>query len=196
MVIAKLDKYRNETLEFENEEGEKMEIIKNTRSAEECRKKYQKDFLTHGSKTGCCPHCGAVTKTIVFYKSRFIYEGFKMSEEEGKFQKKISSCFSCEYYCLLLINIFLGEEFINVSNVSRKERKKGEKEKTELNPEEIRNHFRELWSTDPDIFISLFPMLKNKTSKYPTDLFFIETLAVPPPKTRPCQYMSGKNYTQ
>ena len=69
-----------------------------------------------------------------------------------------------------------------------------EKEKIELNPEEIRNHFRELWSTDPDIFISLFPMLKNKTSKYPTDLFFIETLAVPPPKTRPCQYMSGKNY--
>ena len=90
MVIAKLDKYRNETLEFENEE-DKMEIIKNTRSAEECRKKYQKDFLTHGSKTGCCPHCGAVTKTIVFYKSRFIYEGFKMSEEEGKFHKNNSS---------------------------------------------------------------------------------------------------------
>ena len=85
MVIAKLDKYRNETLEFGNNEDEKMEIIKNTRSAEECRKKYQKDFLTHGSKTSCCPHCGAVTKTIVFYKSRFIYEGFKMGDEEGNF---------------------------------------------------------------------------------------------------------------
>ena len=101
MVIAKLDKYRNETLEFENEE-DKMEIIKNTRSAEECRKKYQKDFLTHGSKTGCCPHCGAVTKTIVFYKSRFIYEGFKMSEEEGKFHKK-----KILYFLLLVVYIIV-----------------------------------------------------------------------------------------
>ena len=108
MVIAKLDKYRNETMLFETEE-EKMEIIKNTRSAEECRKKYLKDFLTHGSKTGCCPHCGAVTKTIVFYKSRFIYEGFKMGDEEGKFNnfsfyiKKIEKS-----YCIifLLNNMF------------------------------------------------------------------------------------------
>jgi hypothetical protein len=31
-------------------------------------------------------------------------------------------------------------------------------------------------------------MLKQTKADYPPDLFFVETLGVPPPKTRPCQY--------
>ena len=34
-------------------------------------------------------------------------------------------------------------------------------------------------------------MLRNRSSPYPTDLFFVEVLSVPPPKTRPCQYTAG-----
>ena len=31
----------------------------------------------------------------------------------------------------------------------------------------------------------------NIESKYPTDLFFVDVLSVPPPKSRPCQYTGG-----
>jgi hypothetical protein len=34
-------------------------------------------------------------------------------------------------------------------------------------------------------------MLKGLDSAYPTDVFFLEVLAVPPPKSRPCQFAGG-----
>ena len=68
MIIAKLDRFKKEALASTLDN----ELIKNTRSIEALRKSYNKDFLTQSSKSSCCPNCGAVTKTIVFYKSRFV----------------------------------------------------------------------------------------------------------------------------
>ena len=41
---------------------------------------------------------------------------------------------------------------------------------------------------DHELLSYLFPMLKHTQSSRPTDLFFMDTLGVPPPKTRPCMY--------
>ena len=162
-VNAKLDQFRKDVLEkLESSE----EMIENTRSVEALRKNYNKDFMTQSSKSSACANCGAITKSIVFYRSRFIYEGLK-------------------------IDVNNEDNEMNVSIAARKQRKMGEREKTELKADELKSHFRALWETDADIFKSLYPMLRNKTTAYPTDLFFIEVLAVPPPKTRPCQYMAG-----
>ena len=34
-------------------------------------------------------------------------------------------------------------------------------------------------------------MLREMTNEYPTDVFFVDVLAVPPPKARPCQFTGG-----
>ena len=70
-IIAKLDRYRLEALE----DVDKEDKIKSTRSVEALRKSYHKEFLYQAQKTKACIECQAATKSIVFYRSRFIYEG-------------------------------------------------------------------------------------------------------------------------
>ena len=67
----RLDRYRLEALEDVNKEDK----IKSTRSVEALRKSYHKEFLYQAQKTKACIECQAATKSIVFYRSRFIYEG-------------------------------------------------------------------------------------------------------------------------
>lgn len=120
-------------------------------------------------------------------RSRFIYEGSKRDEDE--------------------------DDDVGQKRLGRPS-KKNDWDQTELNPEEIRKHFRQLWVEDPEIMCHLYPMLKTvdtgykikeddygikseqdeeeeALNKHPTDVFFVECLAVPPPKTRPCQFMAG-----
>ena len=93
------------------------EITQNTRSVEALRKIYNKEFFNMSSKSSACSNCGAVTKSIVFYRSRFIYEGLK-------------------------IDVVTEENDLNTSNAARKQRKMGEREKTELKPDELKAHLR------------------------------------------------------
>ena len=178
-IIRKLDEFLSEKLvSSSDEEGDKLDSSwvsnrkwtenkeRNTRSIESLRKTYNKEFMAQNPKSSC-PHCGSVTKTIVFYKSRFIYEGIKLEAGDGNDND----------------GSFLG---------SKRSRKAGTgREKTELNPEELKNHFRELWTWDRELLSRMFPMLKNNSDEYPTDVFFIDVLAVPPPKSRPSQYTGG-----
>merc|ERR1712180_130702 len=113
-IIAKLDRYRLEALE----DVDKEDRIKSTRSVEALRKSYHKEFLYQAQKTKACIECQAATKSIVFYRSRFIYEGYKADPDED-------------------------EGFS-----SKKSRKDGPKEKTELKPDELKKHFRKLWEKD------------------------------------------------
>ncbi|CAB4066759.1 DNA-directed RNA polymerase II subunit RPB1,DNA-directed RNA polymerase I subunit RPA1 [Lepeophtheirus salmonis] len=63
------------------------------------------------------------------------------------------------------------------------------KNKTELNPEELQRHLRETWLKDSNILKFMYPMLKDCSDmEHPTDIFFLNVVAVPPPKSRPCQY--------
>lgn len=167
LVMKKLDRFlAEEVTDDDDDYVENEDPVKNTRITESLRKGYNKEFLSHNTKSSCCSNCGAVTKTIVFYKpkSRFIYEGFKLNTEDDDSQGPRVD--------------------------SKKKRKLGDREKTELNPEELKQHLRELWAWDPEIMSNLFPMLK-KPCDFPTDRFFVDVLLVPPPKTRPCQYTGG-----
>ena len=82
---------------------------------------------------------------------------------------------------------------IGSSSSARKRKKMGVSEKTELNAEELKRHFSLVWSEDSQVLTYLFPMLAKSNLKIPMDVFFIDVLAVPPPKTRPCQF-TGKSY--
>ena len=91
----------------------------NTRSIEQLRKEYCKRLLGQGKET-TCPQCGASTKKITLYKSRFIYEGIPRAEEgeeEG------------------------GADLMDLSGMKRISR--GAKpEKSYLDPADLRDHFR------------------------------------------------------
>ena len=55
----------------------------------------------------------------------------------------------------------------------------------------IREHFREVWKNDENLFKSLFPVLKSTNCQYPTDIFFLEVIPVTPPKFRPVDFTNG-----
>ena len=167
------------------ESVQEFEQIKSTRNVESLRKSYNKEFLNQHAKSSACLHCGSVTKNIVFFKSRFIYEGFKLREVEND-----------------------GSQNFSMASSIRKRGKSqaGEREKTELTSQEIKDHFRSLWQTDNKLLATLFPMLEQEESRelsdgrketnsdnsgWPTDVFFVDVIAVPPPNTRPCQYTGG-----
>jgi hypothetical protein len=95
----------------------------------------------------------------LLYVSRYLYDGDKFGEE--------------------------NEE--ESSSKGNQKKSAQSREKTELNPKEIKEHLRYLWAWDHEALLYMFPLLKYSTDNSPTDLFFIDNLAVPPPKTRPCQ---------
>ena len=66
-----------------------------------------------------------------------------------------------------------------------------EREKSEMTPAELRDHFRSLYSTDHDLLRHLFPVMKRTDLKHPTDVLFLEAVPVPPPRARPCQFTGG-----
>ena len=78
-IIKKLDEFLSEKLHLSSSENEDesspksplptlaVQRERNTRSIESLRKTYNKEFLATNTK-GSCPHCGSVTKSIVFFK--------------------------------------------------------------------------------------------------------------------------------
>ena len=151
------DKKGNELVDFDKNYT--------TRSIEQLRKEYSKRLLTQGKET-TCPQCGANTKKIALYKSRFIYEGIRLSDT--------------------------GDEEVELSLMGVKKKSRGvEREKSEMNPAELRDHFRSLFSVDHELLRHLFPVMKSSGLKHPTDVLFLEVIPVPPPRARPCQFTGG-----
>ena len=149
----------------DDKDREGMKTNYTTRSIEQLRKEYCKRLLTQGKET-TCPQCGANTKKIALYKSRFIYEGIRMTET--------------------------GDEEVEMSLSGIKKKSRGtEREKSEMTPAELRDHFRALYSTDHELLQHLFPVMKRTDLKQPTDVLFLEVIPVPPPRTRPCQFTGG-----
>jgi len=140
----------------------------NTRSIEQLRKEYGKKLLLQG-KESTCPQCGTSTKRITLYKSRFIYEGTRMVDT-GDNDDDVE---------------------LDLMGVQRRTTKGGEREKSEMNPTELRDHFRSLFSQDHELIGHLFPVMKRVELAHPTDVLFLDVLPVPPPRVRPVQFTGG-----
>jgi len=142
---------------------------KHTRSVEELRRRYRKEFVDASKGGGVCKHCGAHTLSVRRYRNRIIYEGAKLPNED--------------------------QEEMMKDNTPSKTRVSKVKVKAELNAEELRRHFRELWQHEAAVLAHVFPALKRVAletrSEHPTDIFFLDLVAVPPPRSRPCQIAAG-----
>jgi DNA-directed RNA polymerase I subunit RPA1 len=54
-----------------------------------------------------------------------------------------------------------------------------------------RDHLREVWKNDRELFGELYPVLKTVNCENPTDIFFLEVIPVIPPKFRPMNAVNG-----
>ena len=165
VLVKKLTEFRDSQLLANcGETGSLM-----TRSIEGLRKEYTKAVMALG-REGTCAHCGSVTSKLTLYKGRFIYEGLKMDELEQE-----------------------DRDLQLLGARKRPTRGKGvEREKSELNPTELRSHFRTLYSSDHTLLEHLFPVMHSSSLPHPTDVLFLEVLPVPPPRSRPCQVTGGR----
>jgi len=140
----------------------------NTRSIEGLRKEYCKKVMLQGKET-TCPQCGSSTKNICLYKSRFIYEGSKMmdtGDTEDDFD-------------------------LDLMGVKKRTTRGGPAEKLEMNPAELKDHFRILYTHDHELLGHLFPVMKRVDLANPTDVLFMDVVPVPPPRVRPVQFTGG-----
>ena len=60
-------------------------------------------------------------------------------------------------------------------------------EQVYLTPSDIRNHMKELWKSAGEILSKIFGTLDGSLSpgSHPTDVFFLDVIAVPPSRFRP-----------
>jgi hypothetical protein len=106
---------------------------------------------------------------IIRSKSWFVYEGTKTSEEDKNED---------------------DQEDIRAAAAMgmRRRRQRGaantEREKSELNPQELMEHLRATYREDPELMNHLFPVFREDGVRlaHPTDLLFIQILPVPPPR--------------
>lgn len=55
-----------------------------------------------------------------------------------------------------------------------------------------RDHLRQVWKHDENIFCQLYPVLAKTTTEHPTDVFFLEIIPVIPNKFRPVNFTNGQ----
>lgn len=84
-----------------------------------------------------------------------------------------------------LMTTILSEENFEGKVVARSE-------PTFMTPIEAQNHLRALWTNYSDFIMALAPVLRNVKREHPTDAFFVEVVAVPPPKVRPVNFIRDK----
>lgn len=60
-----------------------------------------------------------------------------------------------------------------------------------VTPEQVRNALRKVWLKDSELLKHLYPILGCSEWENPTDMFFLHTLLVIPPKYRPCDFQNG-----
>ncbi|XP_044762771.1 DNA-directed RNA polymerase I subunit RPA1 [Coccinella septempunctata] len=62
-----------------------------------------------------------------------------------------------------------------------------------VTPNESRGYLRQICKNELDFLVLLAPVLNTgKDMEYPTDIFYFEILPVPPPMSRPANYVKGK----
>lgn len=61
-----------------------------------------------------------------------------------------------------------------------------------FNLQRYRDHLREVWKYDKEVFCQLYPVLSKTNTEHPTDVFFLEVIPVIPNKFRPVNFSNGQ----
>ncbi|CAL8145005.1 unnamed protein product [Orchesella dallaii] len=147
-----------------------------TRNLESLKHAVAKRAFSHAKNRKKCGLCGSMCKKLMLFESRMVYSMGGSKDNKDDYPEETV------------------EDLLNNSitpRSSRFENKSGGVQKY-LTPMEAMNHLRKMWEKDADFLKSLFPVLSSTTTKYPTDLFFVEVVGVPPPKNRAAQVVNNQ----
>ena len=114
----------------------------------------------------------------------------------GKFWKECGSFTCCPFCTSPLIKLALmNSRFMKKNAAARKVAADDDltsdsvDSQSFLTPKQIQMTLRKCWKNDKVVLSSLYPILSSVEREYPTDLFFLNTLLVIPPKFRPYNRM-------
>ncbi|XP_045123262.1 DNA-directed RNA polymerase I subunit RPA1-like isoform X2 [Portunus trituberculatus] len=90
-------------------------------------------------------------------------------------------------------------EEVEAEKEQRREEEENEEEKSNtildaqsyITSEQARDILRKCWHKNQEVLSALYPVLAASELEHPTDIFFLNTLMVVPPKFRPCNYREG-----
>ncbi|XP_067005797.1 DNA-directed RNA polymerase I subunit RPA1 [Anabrus simplex] len=119
-------------------------------------------------------------------------ESLKNSYTHGTFSKTVNN--NCAHCGSKVRKITLVQNKL-MTNVIAPDEDKQSKPKTvatNILPEQARNYLRDIWKQEQDLITALAPVLKNSSTDFPTDIFFLDIIPVPPPKSRPVNILDGK----
>ncbi|KAF8795893.1 DNA-directed RNA polymerase I subunit RPA1 like protein [Argiope bruennichi] len=167
VIISKLEKKFNDAVNKAKSNDQSQYPVK---SVVECRRDIIKSFVKAymmGAK-GRCPHCRAVKKKIVKYNMRLVYR----DNAKAVSIESTSGVMAAEPN--------LPNEIVN----------------KELMPEEARKHLLLLWENDQVFLSHFFKTLgqKHSAGSCPVDMFFMDTILVPPSRFRRLNVMKGRKY--
>ena len=80
---------------------------------------------------------------------------------------------------------------LDLMGVKKRTTRGGPSEKLEMNPAELKDHFRTLYTHDHELLGHLFPVMNRVDLANPTDVLFMDVVPVPPPRVRPVQFTGG-----
>ncbi|GBM77438.1 DNA-directed RNA polymerase I subunit RPA1 [Araneus ventricosus] len=166
-IISKLEKKFKEAVDEAKFNNPNRHPVK---SVVECRRDIVKSFVKTymmGAK-GQCSHCGISKKKLVKYNMRLVYR----DTAKPVTIESTSGVMAAEP--------ILPNEIVN----------------KELMPEEARKHLLLLWENDQVFLSHFFKTLGQKQTdgSCPIDMFFMDTILVPPSRFRRLNVMKGKKY--
>ena len=140
------------------------------------------DFLKSMSSVTKCPHCSApVRKVRQEHQSKVFLRGLS--------SKQATSWMIAQRKEQARQNATQVSEEPDVQEVESEE---SCQQLTIITPQHAQNHLRAMWRNDPLLLAALFSSLRivddskaASSSAFPTDLFFLDVIAVPPSRFRP-----------
>nr|CAD7199685.1 unnamed protein product [Timema douglasi] len=163
LVKQKLDDFQKTVVSCSVPICIKSEVF--TKSVESLKNKLLEAVVKYVSETKTCRSCEKPMKKLTFFQNKLMTSVTKV---------ETSSKFSSASQDPILQNA------------------KSKSAITTIMPNEQRDHLRKLWPENCDFITAILPVLKTSSLQYPTDIFFMDLVSVPPPKTRPVNYVDNK----
>nr|CAG4649915.1 EOG090X00BV [Sida crystallina] len=154
-----------------------------TRHVESQRQQWVNDFQKQ-TVMGKCSKCSGGWSKVVLYKSRIVFV-----LKPGTVSTAIGGQSVVEDQNETIVG---EDEEAQGGAIKKKSRRSGPSMPTTyLTAQDAREHLREVWANDQELFGALFPVLRTTDSKYPTDVFFLDVIPVIPSRFRPINVSNG-----
>lgn len=160
-------------------------------SLEKTLKRYYSDLIKDG---GCCNETS--TSNIKAIQIQLIQKFFQSPSWK-------LNCIFCQKKRMKIS--FQNSRFMKISPEDPKTKKTGDEEKQEkdesscvvmddqsyITSSQAQIIMQKCWMVEKDLLKCLYPILSSSKLEYPTDMFFLKTILVIPPKYRPCGRQDG-----